>query len=121
MRGRTGKSLWPPEDRGFWRISAERILVHCRLLEQYRNGGKGVLLRYILVLVEGDDMNEPLADEIRSLLDGHIIVLSRRLAEGHYPAIDVLATLSRTVFQSLPAASSTGGDVATVHGAFTGG
>ncbi|SUH37700.1 type III secretion system ATPase [Salmonella enterica subsp. enterica] len=40
-------------------------------------------------------MNEPLADEVRSLLDGHI-VLSRRLAErGHYPAIDVLATLSR--------------------------
>ncbi|MDN5988073.1 MAG: EscN/YscN/HrcN family type III secretion system ATPase, partial [Hafniaceae bacterium] len=50
---------------------------------------------FYTVLVEGDDMNEPLADEVRSLLDGHI-VLSRRLAESaHFPAIDVLASLSR--------------------------
>nr|VUD22582.1 type III secretion system ATPase [Salmonella sp. NCTC 7297] len=58
-------------------------------------GEKGSITAFYTVLVEGDDMNEPLADEVRSLLDGHI-VLSRRLAEmGHYPAIDVLATLSR--------------------------
>jgi ATP synthase in type III secretion protein N len=49
------------------------------------------------VLVEGDDMNEPVADETRSILDGHII-LSRQLAEAnHYPAIDVLASASRVM------------------------
>src|SRR4051812_4291559 len=49
------------------------------------------------VLVEGDDMTEPVADETRSILDGHII-LSRKLgAANHYPAIDVLASASRVM------------------------
>lgn len=66
-----------------------------RLLERAGKSERGSITAFYTVLVEGDDMNEPLADEVRSLLDGHI-VLSRRLAESaHFPAIDVLASLSR--------------------------
>lgn len=66
-----------------------------RLLERAGKGILGSITAFYTVLVESDDMNEPLADEVRSLLDGHI-VLSRRLAEAaHFPAIDVLASLSR--------------------------
>lgn len=68
-----------------------------RLLERAGKGRCGSITAFYTILVEGDDMNEPLADEVRSLLDGHI-VLSRRLAESaHFPAIDVLASLSRVM------------------------
>ncbi|MFT8211851.1 MAG: EscN/YscN/HrcN family type III secretion system ATPase [Symbiopectobacterium sp.] len=68
-----------------------------RLLERTGKGRCGSITAFYTVLVEGDDMNEPLADEVRSLLDGHI-VLSRQLAEAaHFPAIDVLASVSRTM------------------------
>src|SRR5699024_1003644 len=61
-----------------------------RLLERAGKGERGSITAFYTLLVEGDDINEPLADEVRSLLDGHI-VLSRRLAESaHFPAIDVL-------------------------------
>ncbi|WP_363321689.1 FliI/YscN family ATPase [Pseudomonas sp. 21LCFQ02] len=68
-----------------------------RLVERAgRTRGAAITALYS-VLIEQDSMNDPVADEVRSLLDGHI-VLSRRLAEaGHYPAVDVLASLSRTM------------------------
>jgi flagellum-specific ATP synthase len=67
-----------------------------RLLERAgTKGPKGSITGLYTVLVEGDDMNEPIADAVRSIVDGHI-TLDRRLADrGHYPAIDVLSSVSR--------------------------
>ena len=66
-----------------------------RLVERLGNDGRGTITGLFTVLVDGDDMNEPVADALRGYLDGHI-VLSRRIAErGRFPAIDVLGSISR--------------------------
>ncbi|OGP15434.1 MAG: flagellum-specific ATP synthase FliI [Deltaproteobacteria bacterium GWA2_50_8] len=68
-----------------------------RLLERSGNSEKGSITAFYTILVAGDDMNEPVADETRSILDGHL-VMSRELANrGHYPAIDVSDSLSRVM------------------------
>ena len=68
-----------------------------KLLERSGNSDKGSITAFYTVLVEGDDMPEPVADEVRSILDGHII-LSRDLANrGHYPAVDVSQSVSRVM------------------------
>jgi FliI/YscN family ATPase len=73
-----------------------------RLVERLGNGGRGSITGMLTVLVDGDDMNEPVADALRGYLDGHV-VLSRRLAErGRYPAIDVLASISRLMPKVAP-------------------
>ena len=66
-----------------------------RLLERAGKVEKGSITGIYTVLVDGDDFNEPIADAVRSILDGHI-VLTRQLADqGHFPAIDVLRSISR--------------------------
>jgi flagellum-specific ATP synthase len=82
----------PPTSRGYTPSVFQKMAV---LLEQLGTSDKGSITGILTVLVDGDDMNEPIADAARSILDGHI-VLDRKLAhKGHFPAIDILASASR--------------------------
>lgn len=83
----------PPTNRGYTSSFFVRIPI---LLERAGNiEGKGSITGIYTVLVEGDDLNDPVGDTVRSIVDGHI-VLSRKLANrGHYPAIEVLESVSR--------------------------
>ena len=67
------------------------------LVERAGNAGRGSITGVYAVLVESDDMDEPLADAARAVLDGHIVLSRRLAAEGRYPAVDVLASVSRVM------------------------
>lgn len=68
-----------------------------RLLERTGNSSTGSITAFYTVLVAGDDMNEPVADEVRSILDGHVVLSRALAAQGHYPAVDVLHSVSRVM------------------------
>jgi len=89
----------PPTARGY---TPSVFSLLARMLERAGPRSRGTITGYYNVLVEGDDMNDPIADTARSILDGHV-VLDRRIAiSGRYPAIDPLASLSRLAPRLVP-------------------
>ncbi|NLK62472.1 MAG: flagellar protein export ATPase FliI [Fusobacteria bacterium] len=84
----------PPATRGY---TPSVFAILPKLLERTGNSDKGTITGLYTVLVDGDDMNDPIADTVRGILDGHIVLSRGLAAKNHFPSIDIMTSASRVI------------------------